>query len=86
MKKYNKNEAVLTRIMDDETLLIEVDTGMCHVLNDMGGLIWSALENSSFDDIEAYIKSNLEDLENYNRNEIKEYLHILHEKGPVNIT
>ena len=47
MKIYKKFDNLLEREIAGEVIIVESLTGMCHVLNETGTLIWKNIDNKS---------------------------------------
>jgi len=42
-----KSESVLARSVDDQTVLLDLETGECFVLNELAGRMWSLLREGA---------------------------------------
>jgi len=57
-KRYRiEKDKIMQRINDDEVVILNLDTGDCYSLNEVGTKIWLAIqENKSLDEIFTLIK------------------------------
>lgn len=83
MKIYKKKDGLLARKIEGETVIVETNTGFCHVLNSIGSLIWENINENSFDamleNVKKYIDPSTVDNQTICQ-DVTEYVSILLQK------
>jgi hypothetical protein len=82
MPRLHISEDVLARSADDQTVLLNLETGHCYVLNGIAGQMWSLLRGG--DEPEAVVERLLQeyDIEAATlRGDVEDLVHALVERG-----
>lgn len=70
----------------DGAVLLRLDTGAYHGVNDVGALVWTLLDEARFDAVLAAVSAELVDAPPSLLDEISAYLEELEERGLVSIS
>lgn len=76
------NKSVISKSIDGKEVILHVETGVYHELNESGSLIWSLIKNNIFskDELVAKLKLRYEnDLIDINLDDLNEFLDDLNE-------
>lgn len=57
--KININKSVVSKTIDKTEMILNVETGIYHELNESGSLVWSILKNNNFSKEELVEELNL---------------------------
>lgn len=57
--KININKSVVSKTIDKIEMILNVETGIYHELNESGSLVWSILKNNNFSKEELVEELNL---------------------------
>ncbi len=85
--KITINKSIVYQDIEDEKVVLNLETSKYHSLNHYGLILWDLIENNqpvSFEDLIELIKINFV-IEDKIKNEIKEYIDDLHSHGLVKI-
>lgn len=85
MTIINRNPRVEYRALGDGEggVLLHMDTAAYHGLNEIGSLVWSLLDDITFEELIAKLRTRLEDLPPTFDEEISEFLDELAERDLV---
>ena len=56
--KININKSVVSKLIDKTEMILNVETGTYHELNESGSLVWSIIKNNNFSKEELTQKLN----------------------------
>jgi hypothetical protein len=80
--KISINKSVISKLIDEKEIILNVETGTYHELNESGSLIWSLIKNNNFSKDELTEKLNL--LYEDDLIEINEFLNDLEKSKLIN--
>ena len=84
MRIYKKVDNLLEREIAGEVIIVESLTGMCHVLNETGSLIWKKLDEKSYDQITDEVMKQFSDATKIQiKNDVIDFLNELLEKNLI---
>ena len=83
---YRKKEGLLTRKIANENIIVETDNGFCHVMNNVGSIVWDNLDDKCIEDIIKAVENVVEvpaEGKGIIESDTKEYVGLLLEKGLI---
>lgn len=85
MTEYSKNPAIISKIIDDEQILLNTETGDYYGLNELGSAIWELINENN--DLQSMVQTLLEDYdveESVLKDDIETFLRALIERNIIN--